>query len=89
MGIFEISFNFKGHQYNADVSVLHGGDHIQYTIVPHDEDLRLAYPTQVIHEFPGKPLQAAFPGTTEESKFYAEVMLAGLRKFLDRAKDHQ
>jgi hypothetical protein len=86
MGNFEMPFLFEGRHYIANVSVLHGHDHLQYTILPQDEDLRTDYPTQVIHEFPGKPLQAAFPGASEESTAFADAILAGLKKFLQQAK---
>ena len=79
---FEISFAFENRRYIADVSVIRGQDHIQYTVVPQDETLLLDYGAQVIHEFSGKPLQFAFPGETEEKKDYSNAVAAGLHRFL-------
>jgi hypothetical protein len=79
---FEMSFTFQDHRYLADVSVLRGDDHIQYTVSPQDEELLLEYGAQVIHEFSGKPLQPAFPGATEEKGAYAEALVKGLQRFL-------
>ncbi|HXB91818.1 MAG TPA: hypothetical protein VNU72_06000 [Puia sp.] len=89
MGHFEISFSFEGHRYLANVSVLHSGDRLQYTVAPQDGDLHGKYGNQVIHEFPGKPLQPAFPGSNEEGQEYATAVMSGLQHFLDRqARPH-
>jgi hypothetical protein len=82
MPSFEIPFAFENRRYIADVSVIRGQDHIQYTIIPQDEALLLDYGAQVIHEISGKPLQFAFPGQTEEKKAYSEAVAIGLHRFL-------
>jgi hypothetical protein len=80
---FEITFSFQGHRYLAEVSAIRGHDHIQYIISPQDENLLQEYGAQVIHEFSGRPLEAAFPGSTEEKKAYADALTAGLHRFLN------
>ena len=85
---FEITFALQNHFYLADVAVIHGADHIQYTITPQDEGLKEEYGTQVIHEFSGKPMQLAFPGSTEEKAAYSEALVKGLHRFLKQAKSH-
>jgi hypothetical protein len=86
MGVFEISFIFEGRRYLATVSTLHKRDHLQYTVMPQDEDMQELYPVQVIREIPGKRLEPALPPKTEEAKEYAEAILTGLSKFLDRPR---
>jgi len=82
MNNFEISFSFEHRHYQAKVTVIRAEDHIQYTISPEDEHLLKEFGTQVIHEFPGKPFQLAFPGTTDERKTYSEALIKGLQHFL-------
>lgn len=79
---FEINFPFRNRRVQAEVSVLRGEDHIQYTISPIDERLLEEFGTQVIHEFPGKSMEPAFPGSTEEKKEYADALAKGLKHFL-------
>jgi hypothetical protein len=83
---FEITFDFENRRYLADVSVIRGADHLQYNIAPQDEVLKMEYGNQVIHEFTGKPMQFAFPGSTEEKEAYSEALAAGLRRFLHQSK---
>ena len=83
---FEITFEFENRRYLADVSVIRGAEHLQYTISPQDEVLKMEYGNQVIHEFTGKPMQLAFPGETEEKVAYSEALAAGLRRFLHQSK---
>jgi hypothetical protein len=85
---FEITFTFGNRRHHATVAVIRRPSHIQYTITPEDEDLREKLGTQVVHEFPHKPLQAAFPGETEESEEYSRSVIAGLEHFLrQKTKD--
>jgi hypothetical protein len=84
MSHFEISFTFENHHYHGTVAVLHRPGHIQYTITPDDHDLREKLGTQVIHEFPHKPLQPSFPGETEQSEEYSRSVIAGLQQFLQK-----
>jgi hypothetical protein len=86
MNNFEMPFHFQGHRYLARVSVTRGQDHLQYTVSPQDEDLLLQYGAQVIHEFSGRPLEAAFPGISEEQRAYSEAVLAGLHRWLNTAR---
>jgi hypothetical protein len=79
---FEINFPFKNRRIQAEVKVHRGEDHIQYTISPIDEHLLEEFGTQVIHEFPGKPMEPAFPGSTKQKEEYAEAVQKGLKHFL-------
>ena len=81
---FDISFFFQHRRYEAEVAVIHGQDHIQYSISPKDHFLLMEFGTQVLHEFAGKPLEFAFPGLTEETKIYSDALAAGLRHFLGK-----
>jgi len=80
---FAIPFTFDNQRYLADVTVMQGRDHIQYTISPQDEGLLKRFHTQVVHEFFENPLQMAFPGATEEQIKFSEALAEGLRHFLD------
>jgi hypothetical protein len=80
---FEINFPFKNRRVQAEVSVLKGDDHIQYTISPIDEHLLEEFGSQVIHEFPGKSMEPAFPGLTKEKKEFADALAKGLKHFLE------
>jgi hypothetical protein len=84
MSHFEISFTFENHRHLATVSVLHSSSHIQYTVTPEDEELKVKLGIQVVHEFPHKPLQPAFPGETEQAGEYARSVIAGLQHFLQQ-----
>jgi hypothetical protein len=86
MNNFEISFSFQHHRYQAEVSIIRGVDHIQYTISTTDRHLLNEYGAQVIHEFAGKPLQIALPGSTAEQQVYAEAVAVGLQHFLHSTK---
>jgi hypothetical protein len=79
---FEISFSFRRHLYQADVALIHGKGHIQYSISPRDRGLFEEFGTQVIHEFTGKPMEFAFPGSTEEKMKFSHALVSGLRHFL-------
>jgi hypothetical protein len=81
---FEITFTFEKHHYHATVAVLRRPTHIQYTITPDDEDLKVKQGTQIVHEFPHQSLQPAFPGETEEAEEYSRSVIAGLQHFLQR-----
>ena len=88
MSHFKISFTFENHGHHAAVAVLHRPSHIQYTVTPEDEDRKVKLGTQVVHEFPHKPLQPAFPGESENSEEYSRSVIAGLQHFLQqKAKD--
>jgi hypothetical protein len=84
MSHFEIIFTFENHRHHATVAILHRDGHIQYTITPEDQDLREKQGTQVVHEFPHKPLQPAFPGETEKAEEYSRSVVAGLQHFLQQ-----
>ncbi|MDP4149799.1 MAG: hypothetical protein Q8927_10785 [Bacteroidota bacterium] len=86
MGVFEIVFIFEGRRCLATVSTINKRDHLQYTIIPQDDDIQELYPAQVIREAPGKGLEPAFAPKTDEAREYADAILAGLSKFLDRPK---
>jgi len=88
MSHFEITFTFENHRHHASVAVLRRPSHIQYTITPDDQDLREKQGTQVVHEFPHKSLQPAFPGETEQAEEYSRSVIAGLQHFLhQKTKD--
>jgi hypothetical protein len=84
MSHFEISFTFENRHYNATVAVLQRPGHIQYSIAPDDQDLQEKHGTQVVHEFPHKPLQPSFPGETEQAEEYSRSVIAGLQHFLQQ-----
>jgi hypothetical protein len=86
MGVFEIVFIFEGRRRLATVSTINKRDHLQYTIIPQDDDMQELYPTQVIREMPGKGLEPVLAAKTDEAKEYAEAILAALSKFLDRPR---
>lgn len=79
---FEIPITLDGHHYHAEVSILQKEDHVQYTITPENAANKPVLNTQVIHAFPGKPLQVAFPGTNETEKEHAAAIVAALKKHL-------
>jgi hypothetical protein len=83
---FDMPFHFQGHRYLASVAVIRGHDHLQYTVSPQDEDLLQEYGAQVIHEFTGKPPEAAFPGSTDEKRAYSEAVTAGLSRWLSSVR---
>jgi hypothetical protein len=81
---FSMPFLFEHRQYLADVAVIQGEDHIQYSISPRDADLLLEYGTQVVHVFEGKPGEFAFPGMTEDRLAFSEALDAALRAYLEK-----
>ena len=81
---FQINFSFEHARYEAEVVVIKSKDHTQYTISPKDEKLFLHYGTQVIHEFPGKPMEFAFPGSTDEKASWSKALAAGLKHYLEK-----
>jgi hypothetical protein len=76
---FSMPFLFEHRQHLADVAMIRGEDHVQYSISPRDPDLLLEYGTQVVHVFDGKPGEFAFPGMTEEKITFSEALDAALR----------
>jgi hypothetical protein len=86
MPTFEITFTSENRHYHATVAVLHRHGHIQYTISPEDEALIEKQGTQVVHEFPHKPLQPSFPGETEQAEEYSRSIIAGLEHFLQQKR---
>ena len=66
MSNFQIKFSFEHHHYTADVSVIEGQGHTQYSISPLFDKLFVQYGAQVIHVFHGESMDVAFPGTTAE-----------------------
>jgi hypothetical protein len=86
MGVFEIIFIFEGRRRLATVSTINRRDHLQYTIIPQDDDIQELYPVQVIREMPGKGLEPAHSPKTDEAREFAEAILAALSKFLDRPR---
>lgn len=82
MKTFEIHFTLQDHQYTAEVVSIQAKDHVQYTISPCEEDMLLKYKTQVVHQFEGRVMEAAFPGTTEDEKAYAAAVTRGLKNHL-------
>jgi hypothetical protein len=84
MSHFEITFTFENHRHCATVAVLRRPSHIQYIITPEDEELKEKQGTQIVHEFPHKPLQPSFPGKTEQSEEYSRSIIAGLQQFLKK-----
>jgi hypothetical protein len=86
MDSFEMNFYFEHKRYKAEVTTLRGTDHIQYTVSPEDEHLLREYGNQVLHQFKGKPLQVAFPGSTEAQRAYAGAVSTGLGDFLEKQR---
>lgn len=84
MKTFEIHFSLHDHQYTAEVVPIQAKDHVQYTISPREEDMLLKYKTQVVHQFEGRVMEAAFPGATEEEKAYSAAVTRGLKNYLNR-----
>lgn len=81
---FQITFSFEHGRHEADVVMIKGKDHTQYTIRPKDESLFLHFGTQVIHEFAGKPMEFAFPGSTDEKVLWSKALAAGLKHYLEK-----
>jgi hypothetical protein len=79
---FDIEFTLDGKHYQANVAVLKGEDHVQYTISPADEALLLKYGNQVIHQFPGRPMQFAFPINGPHQEPYNKAVGEALRRVL-------
>jgi gentisate 1,2-dioxygenase len=77
---FNIGFMLDGKQYQATVAVLKGKDHIQYTISPTDEALELKYGNQVVHQFPGRPMEFAFPINGHHQEPYNKAVGDALRR---------
>jgi hypothetical protein len=79
---FDIGFILDGKHYQATVAVLKGKDHVQYTISPTDEALELKYGNQVVHQFPGQPIQFAFPINGPHQEPYNKAVGDALRQAL-------
>jgi hypothetical protein len=79
---FAIGFELDGDRHQASVAVLHGKDHVQYTISPNDDALRLKYGNQVVHRFPGRPLEFAFPINHPHQEEYNKAVGEALRRAL-------
>ena len=79
---FEIGFELDGVRHHATVSVLKGTDHVQYTISPTDKALQLKYGNQVVHQFPGRPMQFAFPINGPHQEPYNKAVGEALRRVL-------
>jgi len=77
---FEIGFMLEGKHYQATVAVLQGKDHVQYTISPTEEALELKYGNQVVHQFPGQPMQFAFPINGPHQEPYNKAVGDALRR---------
>ena len=80
---FQISFSFEHARHKAEVVAIKSKDHTQYSISPKDERLFLHYGTQVIHEFNGKPMEFAFPGSTDEKASLSRALATGLKHYLE------
>jgi hypothetical protein len=83
MDNFEIGFSFKRHHYQAAVSVIISPGNVQYTVAPKDGTSPEGLAAQVFHKFPGKPLQAAFPGSSATAKAYTKAVVKALTKYLE------
>jgi hypothetical protein len=84
---FQITFSFEHGRHEAEVVMIKSKDHTQYTISPKDEDLFLNYGTQVIHEFAGKPMEFAFPGSTDKKVSLSKALAAGLKHYLEKKQE--
>jgi hypothetical protein len=73
----------------AEVALLRHDDHTQYTVTPAAPGDKEQFGTQVFHLFPGKPLQAAFPGTNKESRAFWNAAAKALGKHLERQPDYR
>ena len=78
MQSFTLEFQFRRKAVNAHVSAIQRLDHIQLTVWPRDARLMEKFGTQVFHKFPGKELQEAFPGESEETRQYNEALMKAL-----------
>ena len=83
---FDIEFVLDGKHYKATVAVLQGQGHVQYTISPTDEALQLKYGNQVVHQFPGRPMQFAFPVNGPHQEPYNKAVGEALRRALGHTK---
>jgi hypothetical protein len=83
---FEIGFELDGTSHRATVAVLKGKDHVQYTISPIDQALEARYGNQVVHQFPGQPMQFAFPINGPHQEPYNKAIEEALRRVLERTK---
>jgi len=77
---FVISFSYQGQTFEAEVTMLKGRDHLQYTVWPTDPQLQDEFGAEVFHKFESQPLQTAFPLGDERARAYIDALKQSLNR---------